>query len=638
MKKRTYLFIILILLFSLFIVTVPNSTADESVNSDMILITDAKQYLTYGFKDIYPIYTPEALTSFDMPFIIKKTAMSSLSKQDLNHTVYNSSISFTDRQPKYSYQILEENKDYFLINYHMDIKASTKNFSIDFVPKIKNIEYKEFAWWHSNWSYKKKITLDSTQIPSTLTNFPILINISSDADLAAKVAQAEAADIAFINGAENAQYNHEIELWDSGTGQLVVWVNITSLVHDVDTVLYMYYGNAVCVNQEDVTGTWNSGYTGVWHLNETTGHKLDSTVNSLDSATETLTGQGVTGLAGGADQYDGVDDVVIIPDADVLTSMSAMTIEVFGKHGDTSISNECLVAIYQSGHTTGASYVFYYAGDDITLYIIDNDGDWIGRRDEVDSAPPTDTAWHMFTAVWDGGLADEDITLWLDNVQRDDDSIGGGTFSGDVNDGTDDITFGNRWDSDASALPWYGLLDEIRLSNVVRGADWRTVTYNTLINANDGGFFTLGSEEIPPIPGFNTTSVYPVNNSIGIPLSSVCFATFDSGEDYFMNVSWYFGYTLGNEDILIGTDTNISDGIQYDLLFLAVNRSTTYYWKIVLNDGVGNWENKTYIFTTEGYGGGGGSGGRNVMGIIGLIGILGIIGYFMSNRRRNKDE
>ena len=39
-------------------------------------------------------------------------------------------------------------------------------------------------WYDANWLYRKAITIDSTQVDATLTNFPVLIDIT-DTDLAA---------------------------------------------------------------------------------------------------------------------------------------------------------------------------------------------------------------------------------------------------------------------------------------------------------------------------------------------------------------------------------------------------------------------------------------------------------------------
>ena len=41
------------------------------------------------------------------------------------------------------------------------------------------------AWYDSNWQYRKKLTIDYTKVGATLTNFPVLVSLSSDSDLAA---------------------------------------------------------------------------------------------------------------------------------------------------------------------------------------------------------------------------------------------------------------------------------------------------------------------------------------------------------------------------------------------------------------------------------------------------------------------
>ncbi|MFC1981116.1 hypothetical protein ACFLVN_02600 [Chloroflexota bacterium] len=42
------------------------------------------------------------------------------------------------------------------------------------------------GWYNASWSYRKPIEIDHTKVSSTQTNFPLLINLSSNSDLAAK--------------------------------------------------------------------------------------------------------------------------------------------------------------------------------------------------------------------------------------------------------------------------------------------------------------------------------------------------------------------------------------------------------------------------------------------------------------------
>ena len=136
-------------------------------------------------------------------------------------------------------------------------------------------------WWNCSWSYCKKITIDSTKVQSGQTDFPVLIYRSSDDDLKAN-AQSDGSDIAFVDANNATQYKHEIEKYDSSTGELVAWVKVSSLSSSSDTILYMYYGNPTCGSQQDLTNSWDSNFEMVQHLNESGATLYDSTSNNND--------------------------------------------------------------------------------------------------------------------------------------------------------------------------------------------------------------------------------------------------------------------------------------------------------------------------------------------------------------------
>ena len=46
-------------------------------------------------------------------------------------------------------------------------------------------------WWNTTWPYRKLITIDHTNVASDLTNFPVVINISQDTDLATRARMTE---------------------------------------------------------------------------------------------------------------------------------------------------------------------------------------------------------------------------------------------------------------------------------------------------------------------------------------------------------------------------------------------------------------------------------------------------------------
>ena len=150
----------------------------------------------------------------------------------------------------------------------------------------------------SDWGYRKKIVIDSTKVYADLPDFPLLINLSSDSDLAS-YAQNNGDDILFTlssvswaTGANSDKLDHEIEDFDGATGELIAWVRIPSLSSTADTEIFMYYGNSGASNQENPTGVWDSNYKGVWHLNEDpTGvapQHLDSTSNNNDGTAQVM--------------------------------------------------------------------------------------------------------------------------------------------------------------------------------------------------------------------------------------------------------------------------------------------------------------------------------------------------------------
>lgn len=194
-----------------------------------------------------------------------------------------------------------------------------------------NISESAAAWFDSNWGYRKSITVDNSKVPSDQTDFPMLINLSSDVELSNR-AQADADDILFTASDGTTQLDHEIESYNSGTGALTAWVEIPLITAATSTTIYMYYGNGLATNQENAVGTWNSTYQGVWHMAEdpsitTDGDCQGGSVEACDSTNNSIDGDSfgtmttddlVTGQINGALQLDGIDDYIGIADSGTL--------------------------------------------------------------------------------------------------------------------------------------------------------------------------------------------------------------------------------------------------------------------------------------------------------------------------------
>lgn len=169
------------------------------------------------------------------------------------------------------------------------------------------------AWYDPNWLHRKKITIDYTKVQGGQVGFPVLVNLASDSDLASK-AQTTGNDILFTSSDGTTKIPHEIEKYIGTTGELWAWVK-ADLSSSANTVLYMYYDNIGAGNQQNKPGTWDSSFKMVQHLSETSGTHADSTSNSNTGTANGGMSQGVAGKIAGADNFDGTDDYISVPDS-----------------------------------------------------------------------------------------------------------------------------------------------------------------------------------------------------------------------------------------------------------------------------------------------------------------------------------
>ncbi|HTY53071.1 MAG TPA: DUF2341 domain-containing protein [Methanomicrobiales archaeon] len=118
-------------------------------------------------------------------------------------------------------------------------------------------------WSDCGWNYRKAITIDHTKVVADQADFPVLVNLASDASLAAH-AQPSGNDILFTLSDEKTKVPHKIESYSSTSGALVAWVRVPVLSSTTDTVLYMYYGDPSAAVQQDTSGDWSYRFRGTW--------------------------------------------------------------------------------------------------------------------------------------------------------------------------------------------------------------------------------------------------------------------------------------------------------------------------------------------------------------------------------------
>jgi len=426
-------------------------------------------------------------------------------------------------------------------------------------------------WYDSSWTYKKKITIDHSHVTSTLSNFPVLINIT-DTDLRDK-AQSDGDDICFVNSAENTQLKHEIEYWNSSTGELYAWVKIPTLSSSVDTDLYMYYDNDACGSQEDAENVWDSNYMAVWHFND--GSWLDSTSNDIDLSAhgdptniDTRTGKGVY-----LDGNDYLYHTTFLDD-----EQDDLTFDYFIKATGATSSEYWHVGKQNAGSSTGVYVQLGNVGEDVQ--------DRLKLQNYASPYTSTTVTDCFEQDVWyyKGLVYDENDYAWffLDQATTNNVSVTDRWFQGT----TTNFCIGS-FDGGSCLI---GHMDELRISDVPRTLGWIDTTYNTVTNGNDGGFFSISSEIFGNLEPVFSNPV-PASNAVNQSLEFTWNITINDPEGDSFN--WSIECAG-----LSNSDTEASNGSKL-LNLTGLSYCTNYTVFVNATDSGSNlWNNETFYFTT----------------------------------------
>ncbi|QEF96413.1 hypothetical protein Mal15_04410 [Stieleria maiorica] len=374
-------------------------------------------------------------------------------------------------------------------------------------------------WYHSDWGYRKEILVGAGQVSADLVGFPLLVHLNSDADLAS-FAQADADDILFTAGDGTTQLAHEVELFTSATGELFAWVK-TDLSAAQDTRLYLYYGNAGATNQQDVVNVWDSGFQGVWHLNDspdgTAGEINDSTANNNDGTTEGTMDAAdlVTTKIGSGLDFDEVDDLIRINDSASLDSTaSTATIEVWVNWDNVADGDHQILMTSSNRFTTGAKDGYEWASNGSGNHFYYPEGG-TDPNYVLGPSPYTNGVWHHVALTQD--FATKEVEIYVDGVAM--------SFSSD--------TLATTWTTLADPADWLwggnpdratryfdGMMDEIRVSNLVRSQDWIQASFAS--QDNPSAFFSLGSAETEnlTLTDINEDDLNPVGDTVASIVAS----------------------------------------------------------------------------------------------------------------------
>jgi len=278
---------------------------------------------------------------------------------------------------------------------------------------------------------------------------------------------------------------------DPANGSAEIWVKIPSISSSVDTDFYIWWEKSGESQPpaNDTYGsqnTWDSNYCAVWHMENSSGTLLDSTLNNnngtFNGANLPSTGLGKIGNAqvfNGSDDYVSFAAVTNIPDNDDdYTLQSWIKPDVHGTrrgilYWGTQLSNRVNAFRLQTVGGTTYQIMNYWWGSDLA----------------VNSNNLADGAWHLILVYFDG----TDRRLVCDNQD-----LGGNTPTGHNVTNIANLVLG-RTEVGAGVKEYFdGLIDEVRISDIARSVEWLSAEYN---NQNDPATFIAVGTPLNGTPG-----------------------------------------------------------------------------------------------------------------------------------------
>jgi hypothetical protein len=287
------------------------------------------------------------------------------------------------------------------------------------------------------------------------------------------------------NSDGSSPYDFEIVDYDATTGYIELWVEVTSVSSSSDTTIYLVYGDAaVGSSQEDVEGTWDGSYLGVWHMGEPSGTIYDSTATGEDSASETLLDYANTGAIGDCPEFDEDDNVTFSDNASFDFEVGeGYTVAFWTNNADAGNATY----VNKGSATANDGWSIRHISGGSVEHILEDSGIRSCSSDSV-----SDGSWHYVVAR----------RSTAGNIKiRVDDANEGAAASNNVDlETAQALKFGMRNDSNADLD---GYLDEVMISNAERDNDYIGTAFINQGDPTPSSTFwsALGTESSPGAGG-----------------------------------------------------------------------------------------------------------------------------------------
>lgn len=359
------------------------------------------------------------------------------------------------------------------------------------------------GWYDTDWSYRKTITVGTSTLASTLTDFPVYVNLADlGSDFFTNV-ESDGRDIRVVAVSGSGEVPHEVVSIDTGllTGEL--HFKAPTLSTSTPTTFYVYYGNpsATAYAADDIYGAqnvWTNNYVAVYHLEEVGTTAVDSYIDSTANEFHAQGGGGTLAQVPSriASQL-GFGQNVAGGNFWIDSNRTAATLGIGGAAAK-SISAWAYTTAFSTdgGIFTMGSQV---NGQDYSLRTRNGaTNGWRAQHwgTDYDFTYTSLNTWVHFALDYDGTVS---------RTYADGTLVGSATLALNTQN-TDPFMIG-RW---RTTDFFNGYVDEVRVSSVSRSIDWLAAEHSN--QASTTSFYTVGGGQNQFARTFTDTNVTILGN------------------------------------------------------------------------------------------------------------------------------
>lgn len=339
--------------------------------------------------------------------------------------------------------------------------------------------------------YARKITFQDAQIPGTgsYTNIPIAFYgyypyLATTAN-GGNVTNANGYDIIFTSDSlGNNKLDFEIDQY-SATGDVIFWIEVPALAAEATTDIYIFYGNSdVSATQATTTGVWDDNYRAVYHFAETSGNYNDSTKYAEHCTTVTVTSRTGVGKLGNAPDFES---------GAATNRLTCGQIVMYNDHTQELWANResggaiRTISQHAAANEDEAGNILFSFETDASNNLWEQWEEGAGANVTLTSTAGAGTGSLQALAVVKNTAATD--AYWYINGA----ATGGTTDYGATNEPTGGtvgsaLYIGGR----ITSAQWFdGIIDEYRVSDIQRSANWLATQYNNVFATST--FYIIGN-------------------------------------------------------------------------------------------------------------------------------------------------